>query len=149
MPTSAPVFDASRRVAFTPHILWTCAELHTLLISSRKGLVDSYSSNLPKSTLTIPCKTMAATAAAAPAGDMDDLFDYNVNLDDIFRDVDTNMNVPARGTNAARPATGRANSVGLGIDEEIKVRKARQPVAKLDENRYMRHGPTIHSLGER
>ena len=78
---------------------------------------------------------------------MDDLFDYNVNLDDIFNDVDTNMNVPARATNAAPPATGRVNSVGLGIEEEIKVRKTRQPIAKLDEDRYIKHGLTVHSLG--
>ena len=90
--------------------------------------------------------TAARPATAAPADDLDDLFDYNVNLDDIFHDVDTNMNVPARATNAAPAPTARANSVGLGIDEEIKVRKARQPIAKLDEDRYIRHCLTIHSL---
>ena len=95
---------------------------------------------------------MAATTAVRPAAgpaadDMDDLFDYNANLDDIFRDVDTNMNAPSRATNAVPPPAGRANSVGLGIDEEIKVRKARRPIAKLDEDRYIRHGSTIHSLG--
>ena len=86
-------------------------------------------------------------ASAAPADDMDDLFDYNVNLDDIFNDVDTNMNLPARSTNAGPPPAGRVNSVGLGIDEEIKVRKTRQPIAKLDEDRYIRHGVTVHSWG--
>lgn len=92
--------------------------------------------------------TAGRPAAAAPADDMDDLFDYNVNLDDIFRDVDTNMNVPARATNAAPPPAGRANSVGLGIDEEIKVRKARQPIAKLDEDRYVRCGRTSIHWGD-
>ncbi|KAL8790552.1 MAG: hypothetical protein Q9195_006296 [Heterodermia aff. obscurata] len=82
--------------------------------------------------------TAPRPAATAPADDMDDLFDYNVDLDDIFRDVDTNMNVPARAANAAPPPpAGRANSVGLGIDEEIKVRKARQPIAKLDADRLL------------
>ena len=78
----------------------------------------------------------AAATATRPANDGDDQFDQE--LDDIFRDVDTNMNVPARGSAAAAPrATERANSVGLGIDEEIKVRKARQPIAKLDEDRFV------------
>lgn len=83
----------------------------------------------------------AATAAnqpvAVPTDDVDDIFDYNANLDDIFRDVDTNMDIPARRANSAARPAARAGSVGLGIDEEIKVKKARQPIAKLDENRLV------------
>ncbi|KAF6235029.1 hypothetical protein HO173_006656 [Letharia columbiana] len=76
---------------------------------------------------------MATTDVAArnvpPVDDLDDsLFDYDVG--DVFRDVDTNMDVPA-----AR-ADEKENGAGLGIDEEIKVTKKRAPVPKLDENRF-------------
>ena len=61
--------------------------------------------------------------------DMDDsLFDYGVG--DVFRDVDTNMEVPAVRVD------GNEISAGLGIDEEIKVTKKRAPVPRLDENRF-------------
>lgn len=77
---------------------------------------------------------MATTDVAArnvpPVDDLDDsLFDYDVG--DVFRDVDTNMDVPA-----AR-ADEKENGAGLGIDEEIKVTKKRAPVPKLDENRLL------------
>ena len=83
--------------------------------------------------------TASRPAVAVPNDDMDDLFDYNANLDDdIFRDVDTNMNVSSRGTNAASQPARAGDDLGLGIDEEIKVKKARQPIAKLDEDRFVR-----------
>lgn len=70
----------------------------------------------------------------APAEDVGDLFDYDVPLDDILQDV------PAPGQGAA-PSTqtqrrAPADGAGLGVDEEVKVTKARAPVAKLDENRF-------------
>ena len=69
-----------------------------------------------------------------PIDDMDDsLFDYNVG--DVFRDVDTNMDVPAVQKPAPR-AGAKEDGAGLGIDEEIKVTKRRTPVPKLDVNRY-------------
>lgn len=67
------------------------------------------------------------------ADDLDDLFDYNV--DSVFRDVDTNMDVSAPSNQTARP-DGKDNAAGLGIDEEIKVTKKRVPIPKLDDNRY-------------
>ena len=81
---------------------------------------------------------MAATNVGArnvpPVDDLDDsLFDYDVG--DVFRDVDTHMDVPAVQKPAAR-ADGKENGAGLGIDEEIKVTKKRAPVPKLDENRF-------------
>lgn len=82
--------------------------------------------------------TASRPAVAVPNDDMDDLFDYNANLDDIFRDVDTNMNVSSRGTNATSQPARAGDDLGLGIDEEIKVKKARQPIAKLDEDRFVR-----------
>ena len=81
---------------------------------------------------------MAATDVVArkvpPIDDIDDsLFNYNVG--DVFRDVDTNMDVPAV-QNAATRIDGKKNGTNLGIDEEIKVTKRRAPTAKLDENRF-------------
>jgi len=68
----------------------------------------------------------------AAADDLDDLFDYNIG--DVFRDVDTNMDIPSQQKTAIR-AELKENTIGLGIDEEIKVIKKRAPVPKLDEDR--------------
>ncbi len=79
-------------------------------------------------------KAVGSATAAPPADDLDDLFDYGAGIDDVFRDVDTNMNVPPKPE--SRPVKrGGETGMGLGIDEEIKVAKKRQPVAKLDETR--------------
>lgn len=69
------------------------------------------------------------------AGDaLDDLLDYNVNQNDIFRDVDTNMDVLSR--RKASPGADISTSIpGIGIDEEIQVKKKRKPIPKLDESR--------------
>ena len=65
---------------------------------------------------------------------LDDLVDYNVNEDDVFRDIDTTMDVPSRRT--ASPGADISNSIsGIGIDEEIQVKKKRKPLPKLDESR--------------
>ena len=78
--------------------------------------------------------TDVGTQNTPPIDDMDDsLFDYNVG--DVFRDVDTNMDVPAVQKPAPR-AGAKEGGAGLGIDEEIKVTKRRAPVPKLDLNRY-------------
>ena len=75
---------------------------------------------------------------APPVGDdLDDLFNYDAGIDDVFRDVDTNMDA----TLHSEPGRGKDKhntAVGLGIKEEIKVSRKRQPVAKLDEARYDR-----------
>lgn len=81
---------------------------------------------------------MSATDVGArnvpPVDDLDDsLFDYDVG--DVFRDVDTNMDVSAVHKPAAR-ADIAENGAGLGIDEEIKVTKKRAPAPKLDENKF-------------
>lgn len=60
---------------------------------------------------------------------LDDLFDYDVGLEDIFQGKDVASN-----NDAAKPA-GDPSSLGLGLDEEVKITKKRQPVAKLDETR--------------
>ena len=68
-----------------------------------------------------------------PGDELDDLFDFDVPTD-IFKDVDTDMDVP-RSAKAPLLDAGKGNGGGLGVDEEIKVNKKRAPVAKLDEDR--------------
>ena len=74
-------------------------------------------------------------ATATAHDDLDDLFDYNVDADDVFRDVETNLGNPIRGATAAPAPAQRNIGAGLGIDEEIKVAKTRKPIPKLDEDR--------------
>ena len=71
--------------------------------------------------------------------DLDDLFDYDVNMKDVLREVDTNMDapVPQKSTNTTGSRDGGA---GLGIDEEIKISKPRRQIAKLNESRYVSEG---------
>ena len=65
---------------------------------------------------------------------LDDLFNDRNEIDEAFRDTNNTGNNP--NSNRDRRARGNDDSAaGLGIDEEIKVRKRRQ-VAKLDEERY-------------
>ncbi|MCJ1468696.1 chromosome segregation in meiosis- protein [Pseudocyphellaria aurata] len=72
------------------------------------------------------------------AGDaLDDLLDFDVNQNDVFRDVDTNMDVPSR-RKGLSPSAGVSNGItGIGIDEEIQVKKKRKPIPKLDESRLL------------
>ncbi|KAJ5681533.1 uncharacterized protein N7477_001473 [Penicillium maclennaniae] len=67
--------------------------------------------------------------ASSPVN-LNDLFDYDVGLDEIFQD-----NHASNG-NEAKPS-GDPSSLGLGLDDEVKVSKKRQPVAKLDEGRLL------------
>lgn len=68
-----------------------------------------------------------------PAEEMDDMFDYTVDMQDVFRDVDVNMDAPSE-SQAAQLKPKDGGDV-LGLDEEVKVTRKRQPVAKLDEDR--------------
>ncbi|KAF3387054.1 Chromosome segregation in meiosis protein 3 [Penicillium rolfsii] len=61
---------------------------------------------------------------------VDDLFDYDVGLEDIQPQT-----TPA--TNAPKQTTGDPTSLGLGLDEEVKVTRKRQPAPKLDEARLL------------
>lgn len=69
-------------------------------------------------------------AAAVPGDDLDDLFDYDVNRDDVLRDVDPNMDAPI-----VPKLSGEKENALVGIDEEVKIIKQRKPVPKLDEPR--------------
>lgn len=63
--------------------------------------------------------------------DLNDLFNYDAGLDDIFEGnaaQTANVDIP-------KPPTGNPSALGLGLDEEVKVTKKRQPVVKLDEGR--------------
>lgn len=86
---------------------------------------------------------MAATDVGArnvpPTDDLDDsLFDYDVG--DVFRDVETNMDVPTVQKPIAK-ANGKEDGTGLGLDEEIRVTKKRAPIPKLDVNRFVLDQP--------
>lgn len=65
---------------------------------------------------------------------LDYLLDHPSEERDVFRDVDTNMDVPA-GRKNTTAAQAIDSAFGLGIDEEVQISKRRKPVAKLDENR--------------
>ncbi|KAL4976517.1 replication fork protection component Swi3-domain-containing protein [Aspergillus desertorum] len=76
----------------------------------------------------------SATGAAQSADYVDDLFDYDVGLDDILQEINANTS----GANAPKQLAEPDNSgIVLGLDEEVKVVKKKQPVAKLDENRLL------------
>lgn len=69
-------------------------------------------------------------AAPEPADDLDDLFNYDAGIDAVFNDADgTNNTVQTDNRVAAEPIRD--------IDEEIKITRKRQPIAKLDEPRYV------------
>jgi replication fork protection complex subunit Csm3/Swi3 len=70
---------------------------------------------------------------------LDEIFDYDANIDDILdavNDRDSNTN-PHRHTAGLEDSTSSRADQALGIDEEIKVTKARKPIAKLDETRQV------------
>lgn len=82
------------------------------------------------------------TAATMSGDALDDLIDNDMTtVNDIYRDVDTNMDVSAM-RKISNGVDGVENSLGLGIDEEVKIVKKRKPAAKLDENRYV-HNDTL------
>jgi replication fork protection complex subunit Csm3/Swi3 len=88
-------------------------------------------------------------AASRPVDFVDDLFDYDVGLDGILQEISTNTST----ANASKQTAPPDNSgVVLGLDEEVKVAKKRQPVPKLDENRSVvihqtsSHLPTLTLL---
>ena len=69
------------------------------------------------------------------ADEMDAIFDSTVDMQDVFRDDDINMDAPIEPP-AAQPKT-KDDGDTLGLEEEVKVTRKRQPVAKLDEDRLV------------
>jgi replication fork protection complex subunit Csm3/Swi3 len=72
------------------------------------------------------------TTRAPPEDDLDDLFNFTSNNNNA-----TTSSPPANTTARRRLAGDDPLATGLGIDSEIKVRKARAPIAKLDEERLL------------
>ena len=70
------------------------------------------------------------TSGNAPADELDDLFNYDVDPDDPFRPSDTTLQ-----TAAASKQPQDAPKADLGIDEEIKPIRRRTPIPKLDQDR--------------
>lgn len=70
-------------------------------------------------------------SAASPRGGHNDLFDYDVGLDEILGEISERDPAP-NGTPYNQSAS--APAAGLGLDEEVVVTRRRQPVAKLDES---------------
>ena len=66
--------------------------------------------------------------------DLDDLYNYDIDADDAFRDFDADLTVPKSKETSKKPNAGTVDDV-LGIKGEVKVAKKRAPVAKLDEAR--------------
>jgi replication fork protection complex subunit Csm3/Swi3 len=64
---------------------------------------------------------------------VDDLFDYDVGIDDILRSIDSQAN--GLQTQADPQSVPTGPTAALGLDEEVKVSRKRQPVPKLDEAR--------------
>ena len=75
-----------------------------------------------------PVRPHPGDNAGAPRDEFDDLFNYDAQADDIFRDTNDNGVNTNLDENEDR---------GLGIDEEVKVRKPRPKQAKLDETRLL------------
>jgi replication fork protection complex subunit Csm3/Swi3 len=71
---------------------------------------------------------MSPRGSSPAAVDLDDLFNYDVGLDEIVPDHNVSN------TNTKPSGTGDS-ALGLGLDDEVKITKKRQPVAKLDETR--------------
>ncbi|KAI9786754.1 MAG: chromosome segregation in meiosis- protein [Peltula sp. TS41687] len=98
--------------------------------------------------------TAMSTSRDQPQDELDDLFDYDVDMGDVFQTVDTNMDpVNSTTTTTSRKpdgANGAGSSSGpkrrggaaaaagadLGIDETVKVRTRRINV-KLDDERLL------------
>jgi replication fork protection complex subunit Csm3/Swi3 len=65
----------------------------------------------------------------APSPDaMNGLFDYDVGIDEMLKNTDS-------GANQRREDPAIQRAAALGLDEEVKVTRKKQPVAKLDEAR--------------
>ena len=64
--------------------------------------------------------------------DLDDLFDYDIDEADL-QTLDISVPAP-RSPPPAATRTGKEDE--LGLDAEVKVKKARKPTVKLDEKRY-------------
>lgn len=73
---------------------------------------------------------------------LEGLLDFDINNNDIFRDVDISMDLPSRGKSPPRAENSKDLS-DLGIDEEIQVQKKRKPIVQLNEHRSVYALPVL------
>ena len=73
----------------------------------------------------------ANTNGTGGGDDLDDLFNFNVDTDDVLQTLETNATQKKPGD---KPFS--KNGADLVIDEAIQISKARRPVPKLDQDRY-------------
>lgn len=67
---------------------------------------------------------------------LDDLFDYDVGIEDIMNnDVSAQANNASSSNNQNRPAASKDSGAGLGLDKEVTVTKKRKPTVKFNESR--------------
>ncbi|KAL8873946.1 MAG: hypothetical protein Q9174_000665 [Haloplaca sp. 1 TL-2023] len=82
---------------------------------------------------------MAPNTSVFGASHTNDNFDdpsaFDVDFDDILRDIDGSTNLENPGTDVQTESKG-TNHV-LGIDKEVEIVKKRQPIAKLDDKRLL------------
>jgi hypothetical protein len=70
-----------------------------------------------------------------PSGDELDAILNGIDDEDLFDTSNIQPQIPTQ-------ATRKTGDVDIGIDEEVKVAKARKPVPKLDEDRFV--GYSMH-----
>ncbi|KAF2425252.1 Swi3-domain-containing protein [Tothia fuscella] len=82
---------------------------------------------------------MAPSAVSSGVDDLDALFDVEPGMDDPFDAVHDNFNSDGNNTREPirEPSVSARRTEGLGLDEEVKIVKKRQPVAKLDATRLL------------
>lgn len=70
--------------------------------------------------------------------DLDSIFDLDLDNNDLFREIDTSIQAPEISTLKRKAAhlDDDGDDDALGLNTQIKVKKQRQPVAKLDDARY-------------
>ncbi|KAK2760366.1 chromosome segregation in meiosis- protein [Arachnomyces sp. PD_36] len=79
------------------------------------------------------------SAANDTVNNNDDLFDYDVGIEDILNGVSSEANNSSNSKNQNQLAASKASGAGagLGLDEEVTVTKKRKPTVKFDETRLL------------
>ena len=70
---------------------------------------------------------------------LDNLSDVDIDGGNLYQDVNVDMSIPLQVEESADAVLHHPKSlIDLGIDEEIKVKKARRPVPRLDDSRSVK-----------
>lgn len=67
---------------------------------------------------------MASTSFSAPNDDLESLLNYNTDRPETANNAEESHNTTTN--------TSVAQNTSIGVDEEVKIAKKRQPVPKLD-----------------